>query len=200
MNICRPIILHNEFLPACTGKRTWRYRAFGHYDGITVKESIPIEKYENLRLLFDICLENEEDNFMYFSQTLLGFHADTAEEKQFWERKLPFLYIVLLQTADTRIEEYQRYLESKEFLEKELSGLGQRDEMENTLLTVYHSLDNSDLIVAIKCGYANTGARLINSLHWSDGSGGIIPIRNSYSILGIDQFRDVSVSLFQRMG
>ncbi len=187
MNICRPIILHNEFLPACTGKRTWRYRAFGHYDGITVKESIPIEKYENLRLLFDICRENEEDNFMYFSQTLLGFHADTAEEKQFWERKLPFLYIVLLQTADTRIEEYQRYLESKEFLEKELSGFGQRDEMENTLLTVYHSLDNSDLIVAIKCGYANTGARLINSLHRSDRSGGIIPIRNSYSILGIDQ-------------
>lgn len=187
MNICRPIILHNEFLPACTGKRTWEYRAFGHYDGITVKDSIPIERYENLSSLFDICLENEEDNFMYFSQTLLGFHADTEEEKKFWERKLPFLYIVLLQTADTRIEEYRSYLESKEFLQKELSGAGRRDELENTVVTVYYSLDNSDLIAVIKCGYANTGARLINSLHRPDKSGGVIPIRNSYSILGIDR-------------
>ncbi len=47
MNICRPIILHNEFLPACTGERIWEYRAFGHYDGITVKESILVEKIEN---------------------------------------------------------------------------------------------------------------------------------------------------------
>lgn len=85
MNICRPIILHNEFLPACTGKRTWEYRAFGHYDGITVKESISVESYENLRKLFAECLKNEEDNFMYFSQTLLGFHEDTEAEKEFWK-------------------------------------------------------------------------------------------------------------------
>lgn len=187
MNICRPIILHNEFLPACTGKRTWEYRAFGHYDGITVKESISVESYENLRKLFAECLKNEEDNFMYFSQTLLGFHEDTEAEKEFWKSELPFLYIVLLQTADTRMEEYRRYLESEEFLERELSGSAHRDEREHTLLTVYHSLDNSDLIVVMKCGYANTGARLINSLHRSDRSGGVIPIRNSYSILGICQ-------------
>ena len=38
-----------------------------------------------------------------------------------------------------------------------------------------------------RSGYANTGARLINGLHRSDRSGGIIRIRNSYSILGIDR-------------
>lgn len=187
MNICRPIILHNEFLPACTGERIWEYRAFGHYDGITVKESILVEKYENLRTLFDIGLKNEEDSFMHFSQTLLGFHEDTKEEKLFWKSELPFLYIVLLQVADARMAEHQKYLESREFLQQELSGAGPKDEIENTWITVYHSLDNSDLIVAIKCGYANTGARLINGLHRSDRSGGIIRIRNSYSILGIDR-------------
>lgn len=187
MNICRPIILHNEFLPACTGERVWEYRAFGHYDGITVKERIPIEKYENLRKLFDICLKNEEDCFKYFSQTLLGFHADTEAEKEFWETDLPFLYIVLLQVADAKMAEHQKYLESSEFLENELSVDGPEDEIKNTRITVYHSLDNSDLIVVVKCGYANTGARLINGLHQSDRSGGTIRIRNSYSILGIDR-------------
>lgn len=187
MNICRPIILHSEFLPACTGKRVWRYRAFGHYDGITVGECIHIEKYENLKQLFDICLQEDEDSFRYFSQKLLGFHADTEEEKQFWTTPLPFLYIVLLQATDAGTEEYRKYLESKEFLEKELSSLGLQDEIKNTLITVYHSLDNSDLIAVMKCGHANTGARLINSLHCLGRDSGRIPIRNSYSILGIDQ-------------
>lgn len=187
MNICRPIILHNEFLPACTGERMWKYCAFGHYDGITVQERIKIETYENLRTLFDVCLQNEEDSFMYFSQTLLGFHEDTEAEKQFWKTKLPFLYIVLLQLKEDKGEECKRYLESNEFLEKELSGTERSDEIENTWITVYHSLDNSDLIAVIKCGYADTGARLINSLHRLDGIDGDIPIRNSYSILGVCQ-------------
>lgn len=187
MNICRPIILHGEFLPACTGERVWRYRAFGHYDGITVGECIRIEKYENLKQLFDVCLQEDEDSFRYFSQKLLGFHEDTEEEQQFWTTPLPFLYIVLLQAADAGTEEYRKYLESREFLEKELSGLGLQDEIKNILITVYHSLDNSDLIAVMKCGHANTGARLINSLHRLDRDCGRIPIRNSYSILGIDQ-------------
>lgn len=187
MNICRPIILHSEFLPACAGERKWQYRAFGHYDGITVRECIRIEKYENLKQLFDICLQEEDDSFMYFSQKLLGFHADTEEEKQFWTKELPFLYIVLLQTVDAETEACQKYLESREFLEKELSDIGWQNEIVNTLITVYHSLDNNDLIAVIKCGHVNTGARLINRLHHLNRDGGGILIRNSYSILGIDQ-------------
>lgn len=187
MNICRPIILHNEFLPASTGERTWEYRAFGHYDGITVKTSICIEKYENLKPLFDVCLQSEEESCMYFSQTLLGFHSKTEEEEQFWEKKLPFLYIVLLQVSDTQIETCQEYLESREFLEKELSCRGREDEITNTFITTYYSLDNSDLIVVIKCGYADTGAVLINSLHRTCGNGSPISILNSYSILAIYQ-------------
>ena len=187
MNICRPIILHNEFLPASTGERTWDYRTFGHYDGITVKESICIERYEKLKPLFDKCLKYEEDCFMYSSQTLLGFHTKTEKEEQFWREELPFLYIVLLQVADIRIEEYQKYLESRKFLEEELFRLGRQSEIENTFITAYYSLDNSDLIVVIKCGHANTGAALINSLHQVDESERKIPILNSHSILGICQ-------------
>lgn len=187
MNICRPIILHNEFLPANTGERTWEYRAFGHYDGITVKDGICIERYENLKSLFDVCLQSEEDSFMYFSQTLLGFHSKTEEEEQFWEKKLPFLYIVLLQVSDVKVEAYQKYLESREFLEKELSCLGREDEIKSTFITAYYSLDNSDLITVIKCGYADTGAVLINSLHQDNGSESTVSILNSYSILGICQ-------------
>lgn len=187
MNICRPIILHNEFLPASTGERTWEYRAFGHYDGITVKDSIYIEKYEKLKPLADVSLQSEEDSFMYFSQTLLGFHSKTEEEEQFWEKKLPFIYIVLLQVSNVQIETCRKYLESREFLEKELSYQGREDEIKSTFITTYYSLDNSDLIAVIKCGYADTGAALINSLHRTEGVERSVSILNSYSILGVCQ-------------
>ncbi len=94
--VCRPVLLHNEYVPARTGKRDWNYRMFGHYDGMTLLESFPLDNAENYEKLFDTCKEYDKKEQSYFTQILFGFHTDIEKEREFWKSKMPFLYTSLL--------------------------------------------------------------------------------------------------------
>lgn len=62
---CRPILLHNEFLPSISGPRQWDYQVLGYYDGITVLENTVIECTGKLKNLFDICVKYEGEERPY---------------------------------------------------------------------------------------------------------------------------------------
>lgn len=180
--ICRPILLHNEFMPTKTGERKWDYRVFGYHDGMTIKESIEFNKSASLKEIFELCVNNEEAMQPYFTQFLFCFHPDKDSEDRFWKCELPFTYLCLLQFVDSDVEAYRNYLESEEYLKKELEIF--KCQEEQVSVAAYYSLDNSDLILIIKCEKSKTGAELINDLHHNAGKHPF-KLRNSYSVLTI---------------
>lgn len=182
--VCRPVLLHNEFVPAKTGKRDWDYRMFGHQDGMTVGDCILFHNASNYVELFDVCQSYEKERHDYFTQILFGFHTDVDKESAFWEDDKPFLYITLLQFCNNNIKKLVNYFENGDFCQNSLENIGYPGSADDVNILVYSSLDNSDLILMIKCAHARIGEMLINSLHQNAN---IHPckIRNSYSMLGV---------------
>lgn len=190
--LCRPILLHNEFLPAIAGRRKWDYQVLGHYDGITIKNNIEnITGFCSLYQLFELCARyeggdegNEINSNSYFTQFVFGFHFDKKKEELFWKSTLPFTYLCLIQFDDWQLEQYRAYLDGGKYLEDERRSLGLK-EQEKVELQTYYTLDNSDMLLAIKCKESRTGAGLINNLHQDIGDSHPFKIRNTYSILAL---------------
>lgn len=180
---CRPILLFSEFMPAIVGERTWEYQAFGHYDGIDIEAHIVLQSASSFGELFQKCVEYENRMNRYSTQWLFGFYEDEKKEQKFWKADYPILYLTLLQFKGKNIAEYERYLMSEEYLALEADRLKFNAKQEEVKIQVYYSLDNSELLLAIKCQYPSTGAAMINDLHRNVR----IPVRvrNSYSILGV---------------
>lgn len=88
--VCRPILLHNEFLPARTGKRTWDYQMFGHYDGMTCGKSFYLNDGSSFEQLFEVCAEYDSTIHPYFTQILFGLHPEEEKEEAFWKKETPF--------------------------------------------------------------------------------------------------------------
>ena len=171
--LCRPIMLHNEFVPAMIGERNWDYQVLGSYDGITVCESFDIPWEFDFKKIFDICLKHEGEMHPYFTQFLFAFSENTEKENKFWKADFPYLYIVQLQFFEKEIGKYKMYLDTDRIFGEEVMHL------------CYYMLDNSDLLLAIKSKKCETGAKIINDLY--QNKEGIHPfsIRNSYSLFGI---------------
>lgn len=182
--VCRPILLHNEFLPARTGTRNWEYQMFGHYDGMSYEKSFCLDETCSFERLFEVCAEYDSAIRPYFTQILFGFHPEKKKEEEFWKKDAPFFYLTLLQFSDKDVKQYREYLESSSYLEMEYAILELCGIPADTVTIAYHSFDNSDLLFLIKCKSARTGAELINNLHQNKGGKHPFRLKNSYSILG----------------
>lgn len=182
--ICRPLLLHNEYVPVKKGDRAWDYCMFGHYDGMTVGEPFELKDLAKLEKLFEICASHDIKQQDYFTQIMFGFHSDREKESAFWNDEKAFLYISLLQVADENICECKEKLESEAFVKEKLKKIGVVGAEQEIKTLVYYSLDNNDLILAIKCQHAKLGENMIASLNQNMGNNAF-KIRNSYSILGI---------------
>lgn len=186
--ICRPILLYSEFIPTITGTRTWEYQAFGHYDGIDVKERVVLQDGSSYEKLFQIYREYEEELNSYFTQMLVGFYEDEKAECAFWNEEAPILYLTLLQIKGmdkTSVAECAKYLMSENYIKETICDCGLKEGQDAIKVQAYFSLDNSELLLAIKCYYPSTGAAMINNLHQKSLVHNKLCIRNSYSILGI---------------
>jgi len=175
--VCRPLHLYNEFLPAeiKTG-REWEYQAFGHHDGISIGKRILLNDAGSFEYLFDYSVKYEMEE-SYFNQIVWGIHEDVEREKAFWEQEdYPFLYLVLLQVAG----EENSYQKIKKQLD--LGYCEKNDEKVSVLF--YYSIDNSDLIMAVRSKRADLGFEVVNKLHY-DMNECSFKIRNTYSILGV---------------
>lgn len=182
--VCRPLLLHNEFVPAKTGERNWDYLMFGHQDGMTVGDLEVFGDASSYASLFDFCQKYENEKHDYFTQIMFCFHANEERENAFWEDEKPFLYITLLQLADDKIEELVSYFEDGVFFQDSLAYIDALNSMDDINILTYHSLGNSDLILMIKCKHAKIGGKIINSLH-QNAEKYPFDVRNSYSMLGV---------------
>lgn len=43
-NVCRTILLHDEFIPAMAGNRDWKYQVLGHHDGMSVGNATHLDE------------------------------------------------------------------------------------------------------------------------------------------------------------
>lgn len=184
--ICRPILLHNEYVPAITGKREYEYLVLGHHDGMTIGEAFPLENPGFFEKIFLFNAKYEGRLSQYSTQFFYGFHGDAVAEKAFWESKLPFTFMSFIQFTDEKTTEYQKYLESLQYRNNEKKNLKLTESTENIRTIAYYTLDSSDVIFVIKCGISETGTQIINNLHQDVGSLHPFRVRNSYSILGIN--------------
>lgn len=185
--ICRPLLLHNEFMPAITGERNWDYRVLGYHDGMTVKNSIILEDANSFSEIFRTCVAYEKEAMHpFFTQFLFGFHPDAERDRLFWDntQQWNFTYISLLQFANPDISKFRTILESASFIKGELDTLKYPDEPIKTI--AYYSLDNSDLILALKCDNCQLGAKIINNLHCDQNHAHSFHLRNSYSVLALN--------------
>lgn len=172
--ICRPILLHNEFMPARYGKRDWHYQILGYHDGMTIEDGFEIQDVSSFKEMFKQCVEYEDKKMHpYFTQFLFGFHPDKKKDEEFWNSEYIFTYISLLQVNNKEIQKQREYLEQLCFSEAEVIA--------------YYSLDNSDLIFAVKCNSCKQGFQIINDLHTKINIGNEISfeLRNSYTVLAL---------------
>lgn len=172
-NICRPIILYNNFLPPKEDIFLWEYCAFGTFDGIDVMDAI-IEEGVN-----DLLLKEWEHQIKvaeklegkYSVQIIYGYcHKEPGEEKKFWESNLPYTFFLRIQLK------WPYWKNKRESLEIVLNSL------EGIISNVYYALDNTDFIVVIKAESYYKGAGIVHSMHR------VLPgIMNSHTIFALKQ-------------
>ena len=77
-NICRPFVLHNDFLPPDSGPHEdWDYLAFGYYDGISIGENLFKDKEVSLNLLWDYEKERlKKLEGKYSEKIIFGFRSE----------------------------------------------------------------------------------------------------------------------------
>lgn len=185
--IGRPILFHNEYVPAIIGRREYKYLVLGHHDGMTVGKAFVIDPKESFGRVFVFNVESEGQKSDYSTQFFYGFHEEDVNEQLFWESSFPFTFISFLQFDNTEIGKNQRYLESQQYKEDEWEALGLTECRENIKVIAYYALDSSDIILAIKCNQCDTGTQMINNLHQDICNRHCFNIRNSYSVLAIDR-------------
>lgn len=176
--ICRPILLHNEFMPACHGERDWHYQVLGYHDGMTVENRFEILDVNSFKEMFNKCIEYEDKEMHpYFTQFFFCFHPDGNKDNDFWDSEYNFTFFSLLQLNNEKIEEKRRYLDDLNF--------------DDAKVISYYSLDNSDLIFAIKCNSCKMGFNIISKLHINNEN--TLELRNSYTVLALKK-EDINTS------
>lgn len=185
--ICRPILLHNEFLPAIVGRRKWKYLALGHHDGMTIENAFLIDSSSFYKSLFFLNAQYEGQKSDYSTQFFFGFHNDGETESTFWKYDAPFIFISFIQFNKRQLSIYQQYLESEQYLADEEKILQFTEALTGVKVIAYYTLDNNDIILVIKSKMHETGAKLINNLHQDIGNCHPFRIHNSYSVLALDR-------------
>lgn len=173
--VCRPILMYNEYVPAITGTREWKYQVLGHHDGMDVKNPIYMNTTESFQQIFDKYIRENETRD-YAVQVYFGLHDDDGREKEFWEQKSVFTFVVFIQFGEKEISRYNQDLE-----ERKNTGSDRLD------VRAYYALDYNDSILVLKCDSYKTGMEFIAQLHENINSSFPFEISSSYTILAFDR-------------
>lgn len=185
--ICRPILLHNEFVPAICGQREWEFQVLGHHDGMTVGDIIHMETTDSFDGLFRLNAKYEGQRSDFSTQFYWGFHYDEKREKKFWDYVTPFVFVSFLQFTGGSVATIQKYLESSNYLLNEKKMMQTADRTVDIQTLAYFTMDSSDIMLLIKCNCYEYGAKLINNLHYDKNDQNTFKIRSSYSIVAMDR-------------
>lgn len=186
-NVCRTILLHDEFIPAMAGKRNWKYQVLGHHDGMSVGNAAHLDGGDLFEGIFRVNAEYESRKADYSTQYFYGFHFDEGKEEQFWNVETPFVFVAFLQFDGRNIREYQRYLESEQYIQSEKREEGSENGGRIIYTLAYFAMDSSDIILVIKCNRCEDGAAMINHLHHDPRKIHPFTLRSSYSVLALDR-------------
>ena len=119
INVCRPIILYNDFLPPDTKPHeNWAYLAFGYFDGISVGDNLFKGNDVSLEQLWEYDLAHTaERKGGYSSQILYGFRYEEENDVRdeiFWKNALKEKAIELITEAIDEMDEiFMRFSEWK---------------------------------------------------------------------------------------
>lgn len=185
--ICRPILLHNEYVPSIVGERKYPYIVFGHHDGMTIEEAISTDTTGSFEEIFSLNAQYEGKESNYSTQFFFGFHDNNEIEKQFWKSDFPFTFVTFIQLKEKKVFEYQKYLEGGAYIADEFRALSLSDSLEDVRIAAYYELGNSNIILAMKCRKCEIGTKIINNLHQDVDKRHPFSICNSYSILAVDR-------------
>lgn len=205
-NICRPFILHNDFLPPAEGAHDdWAYISYGYYDGVSVGENLFDQGRVDLRSLWEYSVERSSAmSGQFLEQTIFGFRSDEDEQQEadFWADKsreqYPFLFLSLLQFKN-RKEAMGVYGEKKE-LEKASKKMhdecraleeAMTDERSGYRARTYLTLDNSDLILVLLSKRYLPGVGVIDGLHRKRGEESCLKWPLGYSFTVASLYRKV---------
>ena len=184
-NICRPIVLYNDFLPPDDKPHDkWQYIAFGYFDGVKVGENIFQEGQCSLERLWDYDVNQmQELDGRYSAQIIYGFRSEEDNgdyDNKFWKEALdkgteyPFIFVVLIQGT---MEKDRAGINHRRKLEENLSEEGRRQAI------TYLTLDNSSMLLILLCREYEDGAVLIDGFHRKEDESLLreIGIKLSYS-------------------
>lgn len=190
INVCRPIILYNDFLPPDTKPHeNWAYLAFGYFDGISVGDNLFKGNDVSLEQLWEYDLAHTaERKGGYSSQILYGFRYEEENDVRdeiFWKNALkedteyPFIFVTLLQGKVKKDLRQRQQFEQDLFVEHRRRAI------------TYLTLDASSLILVLMCREYEEGSRLIDSFHRQERSS---PLRN----LGVELSYSFTIAAVQR--
>lgn len=193
INVCRPIILYNDFLPPDPKPHEdWMYLAFGYFDGISIRRNLFKENNVSLEQLWEYDLVHTAAlKGGYSSQILYGFRyeeEDDVRDEVFWKDALdkdteyPFVFVTLLQGK----------------VRQNLANNKQRQQLERNLFVehrrrviTYLTLDTSSLILVTICREYEEGSRLIDGFHRQEI---LSPLRD----MGVDLSYSFTIAAVQR--
>lgn len=207
-NICRPIILHNDFLPPVREEhKDWGYLSFGYNDGVSIGENL----FENGKCDFSALWKyyvghGQSLDGSCSSQILWGLRCETEEGEEikdcdFWKtwdksEKYPFLFITLLQVSKS-MKDMNLEWENRKRLEIQLTVPSVRKAI------TYLTFDNSDLILILQCRNYEDGAKIINQFHYDSSNMELIEkdgnLSYSFTVASINKHFLMDTPAIERM-
>lgn len=193
-NICRPIVLYNDFLPPeDKPHENWDYFTFGYLDGVSIGKNLFCcnSSQCDLEELWNYDLEHTKNlKERCMAQIIYGFRYEENDsyDETFWKEaleentKYPFIFVIFLHGI---FAEEQINFKERQNLENELSKAGEIKAI------TYLTLDNSDLIMFILCKKYEYGSQIVNNFHYGKNKNALNKIGNkmsySFTIAGIQK-------------
>lgn len=187
INICRPIIFYNNFVPPIKEVQEWKYCAFGTLDGIDVEKNIARENEQILSSIWkhqrEFC---EKLNGKYMAQVIYAVKYDEWEKDHvFWgeetDSEYPFTFFTRIQCNG----------DVKTLWEKRTAFQERLDCLSHVKASVYLTYDNSDFIIILKTDTYTYGAAIVNTLRQGgnliEESGGYSITKNSFTVFAVRQ-------------
>ncbi|MCI9072545.1 MAG: hypothetical protein HFH80_06990 [Lachnospiraceae bacterium] len=169
ISICRRFVMHNDFVPPTENIHEWDYLAFGYIDGISVKNDIFRDKAWNLNFIWEENVATRKELMEPESrQVIYGFRSEesqeTNKEETFWSNRgkdtnYPFAFFVMIQFEDEGKKNLSLLMENRRCLEERFNIKGKVKGI------TYLTLEDSDLLLVLRCNDYDDGAGLINEIH-----------------------------------
>ncbi|MCI8888643.1 MAG: hypothetical protein HFG70_11235 [Hungatella sp.] len=186
----RILNLISDHIPPAEAIYEYDYRAFGYYDAIKIGRNLFEGNQDILsRFWSESVVQTANLSGGYSIQAIYLFSdEDENTDIDFWENKtLPFLFIIMIQLSNegSELPAFKNILEQQ--ITQHFNTPGTDIKLQ---IMSYYTLDENDIVCAIKCADYAAGMSILNSLHApmnqiNLGGGKYAQIAYTFTISGI---------------